>query len=352
MGVLFERVGARRGSAVGDRGWACVIGMVLIFMAAPPPRAEAQLRPDRTYYGINRPIPMTLAIPQDIKGITKEGLGEPQIQLLAPVTAEVVERAAAAPGPVDLAALFPTLWTTSAPRLLYAQAVVGEQKIGPAVVLQPMIPPAYARVDRVGNPQFPSEQQRDKTYSGIRAYVDKNIVLETSKGPIEVALRPDVAPNTVWNFRELVDGGFYTDVIFHRVVAANPSGSPFVIQVGDPTGTGRGGPGYLIDLEPSTLPHAFGILSMARTGDPNSNGSQIFICLSRDGTAPLDGKYTSFGQTVRGAEAIQAIAAVPVGDKDRPIDPPMIKTARFVDAPPYGTGPKPLQGPDAQPGAR
>ncbi|MCB9861278.1 MAG: peptidylprolyl isomerase [Phycisphaeraceae bacterium] len=156
--------------------------------------------------------------------------------------------------------------------------------------------------------------------------------MHTSKGDIELRLRPDQAPNTCWNFRHLVEGGFYTDIIFHRIVGPN-----FVIQAGDPTGMGSGGPGYNFDLEDSKLPHDFGVLSTARSGDPNSNGSQIFICLSRDGTNFLDGRYTSYGQTVRGFDVIREIAAVPVNNQ-RPIDPPVWHSAELIDAPPYGTG--------------
>jgi peptidyl-prolyl cis-trans isomerase B (cyclophilin B) len=272
--------------------------------------------------------------------------GEAEVQLLAPQTAEVVEKAPVTPGAVNLAEKFTMLWTTAAPRLLYAQLVVGGKKVGPAVVLQPMVTPNYApRVDQAGEPMFADNEKRQKLYSGIRAYVDKNVVLDTSKGEIEISLRPDVAPNTVWNFRDLVAGGFYTDILFHRVMQG------FMDQVGDPLGSGGGGPGYYIDLEPSNLPHDFGVLSMARTGEPNSNGSQIFLCLSRNATAPLDGKYTSFGQIIRGGEVIKAIGAVPVKG-DRPVDPPMLKSAKLVDAAPYGDGPKPQKDPDSGTPAR
>jgi peptidyl-prolyl cis-trans isomerase B (cyclophilin B) len=303
--------------------------------------AAAQLTPDRLYYGINRAIPMKIALPAGAQGDT-------EIQLLAPVTAEVVEKAAAAAGPVNLAEKFPMLWTTAAPRLLYAQLVVGGKKTGPAVVLQPMVSPPYATgADRTGNPMYGPER---KVYSGVRAYVDKNVAMETSKGEIEFALRPDMAPNTVWNFRELVDGGFYTEVIFHRIADLSGDGVIDILQVGDPGASdpskaGSGGPGYMIDLEPSKLPHDFGVISMARTSDPNTNGSQIFMCLNKTGTSFLDGKYTTFGQTIKGGETLKALAAVQTNQQARPIDPPMIKSARLVDAAPYGDGPRPQTDP-------
>ena len=82
---------------------------------------------------------------------------------------------------------------------------------------------------------------------------------------------------------------------------------------------------------------------MARSGDPNSNGSQVFVCLSRAGTAFLDGNYTTFAQAISGADVIRAIAASPIGAEGRPTDPmPRIKMATLVDAAPYGTGPKPI----------
>jgi peptidyl-prolyl cis-trans isomerase B (cyclophilin B) len=162
------------------------------------------------------------------------------------------------------------------------------------------------------------------------------VVFDTDKGEMEFQLRPDAAPNTAYNFRHLVDGGFYTDIVFHRIVPKLPNGEPFVIQVGDPTGTGMGGPGYQVDLEPSTLQHDFGVLSNARSGDPNSNGSQVFVCLSRNGTSFLDGQYTSFAQAVRGGDVIRAIAASPTGPGDKPLDPmPKIKSAKLIDAPPF-----------------
>jgi peptidyl-prolyl cis-trans isomerase B (cyclophilin B) len=170
--------------------------------------------------------------------------------------------------------------------------------------------------------------------------------MSTSEGDIVFRMRPEHAPNTVWNFLSLADGGFYTDVIFHRVVPGRGGGPPFVIQAGDPRGEGMGGPGYFIDLERSGLLHDFGVLSMARSNDPDSNGSQIFVCLSREATMPLDGLYTSFGEAVEGAEAIIAIERTPLGpDGSRPVDPPVIRSVRLVDAPPRGTGPQPVTRP-------
>ncbi len=297
--------------------------------------AHAQLTPDRLYSGVNREVPMTVAVPEGKSG-------EVTIKLLEPVTAVEAASASAAPGKVNLATLFPMIWTDPKPRVRYAQLVVGTEKIGPAVVLQPLLAPALAFLTPQGRIDFRPSQG---PLSGLRTYVDKHVVLDTTAGEIEIRLRPDAAPNHVWNFRSLVEGGFYTDILFHRIVPTG-RGGPFVIQAGDPTGTGQGGPGYHIDLEPSTLPHDFGVLSMARTAEPDTAGSQFFLCLSREGTSFLDGQYTTFGQTVRGAEAIVAISASKLNG-ERPVEDVKIKSARLVDAPPLDASIKPVTRPAA-----
>lgn len=304
--------------------------------------AHAQLTPQRLYNGVNRPLPVRVEIPP---GVT----GDASIALLAPVTAEVLTQAAVDAGDADLSALFPALWTDAPPRLRYAQLIVGETKVGPPIVLQPMLSPSYAAGLRNDLPDF---RPQGETYSGIRAYVEKYVAFETTQGRIVFRLRPDQAPNTAFNFRHLAEGGYYTDIIFHRIIGARSGRPGFVIQVGDPTGTGSGGPGYYVDLEQSRLPHDFGVLSMARSGDPNSNGAQVFIALSRDGTAMLDGRYTAFAEAIEGADAILAISRVPVGALDRPNEPPVLTSARLIDADPYGEGPPALTSPDAEPAER
>jgi len=306
--------------------------------------ALGQLSPDRTYYGINRAIPMTVAVPSAESG-------EVEIALLEPGTAAVVERRPAAKGGVDLAGLFPILWTSAEPRTLYAQLMVGGKKIGPAVALIPMVTPQTATRGS-GGATFSGAQ--GQVHSGLRAWVDRHIVFETSTGEIEIALRPDMAPNTVDHIVRLVEGGYYTDIVVHRIVAnAGGSGHPFVVQFGDPTGQGSGGPGVMIDLEPSTLPHDFGVISMARTNDPNTNGAQVFLCLSREGTKFLDTQYTSFGRMVRGSEALVAMEKTPADPKSgRPASPPVVKRAFVVPAPPYGEGPAPQTRPGEAPVTR
>ncbi len=157
---------------------------------------------------------------------------------------------------------------------------------------------------------------------------DTYATLETSKGPIRVRLFPDTAPKTVENFIGLATGAkpwhnpttgaqeqgpLYEGTIFHRVI---PN---FMIQGGDPLGTGRGGPGYQFEDEVSG-PHRFdrpGYLAMANAG-PNTNGSQFFI--TQVPTPWLDGKHTIFGEVVEGMEVVDAMAAVDRDPMDRPVE--------------------------------
>ena len=124
--------------------------------------------------------------------------------------------------------------------------------------------------------------------------------IHTNKGAISLDLYPDAAPKTVANFVKLATDGFYDNVIFHRVIP------DFMIQGGDPTGTGRGGPGYKFADEVKNNPrkHAVGSLSMANAG-PNTNGSQFFI--THVVTPWLDGKHTVFGQVTQGQDVVNAV---------------------------------------------
>jgi len=124
--------------------------------------------------------------------------------------------------------------------------------------------------------------------------------IETSKGTIEAELYPEHAPRTVNNFAFLADERFYDETAFHRVIPG------FMIQGGDPTGTGRGGPGYEFDdeIEGNPLQHETGVLSMANAG-PNTNGSQFFI--TRAPQSHLDGKHTVFGNVTSGQDVVDSI---------------------------------------------
>jgi peptidyl-prolyl cis-trans isomerase B (cyclophilin B) len=138
------------------------------------------------------------------------------------------------------------------------------------------------------------------------------LIMTTSKGPITMAFYYDVAPNTAANYLSLAAHGFYNGLTFHRIVPG------FVIQGGDPRGDGMGGPGYQIQAEFNDRPHHEGVLSMARSRDPNSAGSQFFVCLDYKQTAQLDKQYTAFGRVTAGMDAVKAIAATPTGAEDRP----------------------------------
>jgi cyclophilin family peptidyl-prolyl cis-trans isomerase len=124
-------------------------------------------------------------------------------------------------------------------------------------------------------------------------------VLETEKGTITLRLYPEVAPRTVARISELADSGFFDGIVFHRVVA------DFVVQAGDPTGTGEGGSGRTIPAEFSHLHYMRGSLGMARDDDIHSNDSQFFICISEQ--PHLDGKYTLFGQVSAGEDVLDRI---------------------------------------------
>jgi len=375
--------------------------LVGIIPAPAPPPALAQLSTieGRAYFGINRSIPIQVSMPNRAGGPqaappqtapidepeakpiikpespTSENVpmpppatqGEVRIDLFEPGREEAIATAPVLPNmQVDLATLFPVLWAGPLPRLRYAQLVIAGEQVGAPLVLQPMVSEARAQLIDPKSRQvwFRDPATNEDNFkprdcqivwvseppanSGLRIYVDKHVTFDTSLGELEFRLRPDAAPNTAWNFRELARQGFFTDIIFHRIVPTLASGHPFVVQVGDPTGTGDGGPGYSIDLENSTLPHDFGVLSMARADDPDTAGSQCFIALSREGTQRLDGKYTTFGDLIRGIETLLALSKVPVKDQ-RPIDPPMLKSARLSDAPPYAKRSQRVQRPAEKP---
>jgi peptidyl-prolyl cis-trans isomerase B (cyclophilin B) len=136
--------------------------------------------------------------------------------------------------------------------------------------------------------------------------------LHTNHGAIVLELYPEDAPKTVENFVKLAQDGFYDGVIFHRVIP------DFMIQGGDPTGTGRGGPGYQFEDEFNDHKVVRGALAMANAG-PNTNGSQFFI-VTADAASWLDGKHTVFGKVTDGMDVVDTIAQLPRDGMDRPHD--------------------------------
>jgi peptidyl-prolyl cis-trans isomerase A (cyclophilin A) len=145
---------------------------------------------------------------------------------------------------------------------------------------------------------------------------------DTSMGNFIVELFEQQVPNTVGNFVKLADSKFYDGVIFHRVIEG------FVIQGGDPTGTGRGGPGYQFadEFHPQLKHSSEGILSMANAG-PNTNGSQFFITLAP--TPHLDGRHSVFGKVVEGMDVVREIGKTPTKAVDRPVTDVVMKTVRI-----------------------
>ena len=154
---------------------------------------------------------------------------------------------------------------------------------------------------------------------------DYQIELDTTMGKITLDLYPDVAPGHVNNIIGLAKIGYYDGVIFHRVI------KDFMIQGGCPQGTGTGGPGYQIKAEFNDRPHEVGTLSMARTNDPNSAGSQFFLCVDR--VPHLDRQYTVFGKTAdqASADVVLQIGAVQTNPSDRPLKDVKINTAKVIE---------------------
>jgi len=162
-------------------------------------------------------------------------------------------------------------------------------------------------------------QPRQKTFTPeeIKKMAETKAIIETKFGKIELKFFPEVAPNHVNNFIELAKKGFYDGSTFHRVIPG------FMIQGGDPNSKnpdkskhGLGGPGYTIKAEFNNKPHKRGTLSMARAQDPDSAGSQFFICVAT--AAFLDKKYSAFGEVVSGMEVADKIVNQPRDSKDNP----------------------------------
>jgi len=147
------------------------------------------------------------------------------------------------------------------------------------------------------------------------------VTMQTNKGTIKFTLLPQYAPATVENFVKLVNKGFYDGLSFHRVVPG------FVIQGGDPAGNGSGGPGWTIKGEFSERKHLLGTVAMARTPDPNSAGSQFYICL--DALPSLDRQYATFGQVFEGIDIVKQIVA---GDKMTKVAVAEVPTAEIPES--------------------
>ena len=148
---------------------------------------------------------------------------------------------------------------------------------------------------------FPGEQSA--------ADVNKKVRIKTTLGDIVIQVNRDMGPKAASNFVYLVKQGFYTGTIFHRVIPG------FMIQGGDPTGTGMGGPGYQFANDPAKVPYTDGLVAMANSG-PDTNGSQFFIMVA---DYPLKPYYSQFGKVVEGLDIAHKIAGVSRDDSDRPL---------------------------------
>jgi cyclophilin family peptidyl-prolyl cis-trans isomerase len=165
------------------------------------------------------------------------------------------------------------------------------------------------------------------------------VTVETRLGSFTITVNGSLSPIAAGNFVALAGCGFYDGVVFHRI-AALPDGTPFVIQGGDPTGTGTGGPGYTIADEPVTATYRRGTVAMARTAAPNSQGSQFFIVLDdRDGSVLASANtYAIFGEVTSGMDVVDAIYAAANG-VENPADPVAMTSVSVTD--PAGLSPSP-----------
>ena len=165
-----------------------------------------------------------------------------------------------------------------------------------------------------------------KKDEGESKVANRIAVFDTNMGEFDIELFEDKTPITTKNFIDLAQEGFYDGVIFHRVIDG------FMIQGGDPTGTGMGGPGYTIEDEftPELTHESEGILSMANTGRPHTGGSQFFITLAA--TPWLDGHHTVFGKVIKGMEVVREIGHVQTGPQDRPVHDVVINKITIKDA--------------------
>jgi cyclophilin family peptidyl-prolyl cis-trans isomerase len=158
--------------------------------------------------------------------------------------------------------------------------------------------------------------------AALAAGEQRQIVMSTSMGEITLLVEADLSPIAVGNFVALAECGFYDNVIFHRI-AYMQDGTPFVIQGGDPTGTGMGDPGYKIKDEAVSGEYARGVLAMARSAAPDSQGSQFFIVLDDGAQPPLESArtYAILGRVTVGLDVVDAIAGVERDAEDRPVVP-------------------------------
>ena len=189
---------------------------------------------------------------------------------------------------------------------------------------------ALATAAETNNPAAPKAEPKKEEVKP--AAVKEVAVVKTSEGEMVLEFWPDVAPGHVENFKKLAKQGFYDGTCFHRVIKG------FMIQGGDPNtkdeskkdSWGMGGPGYQIKAEFNSKPHLRGVLSMARSGHPDSAGSQFFIC--HGAPRSLDNQYTAFGKLIKGDDVLEKIATTATERPDRPLKRMNIESIKIVPA--------------------
>lgn len=183
--------------------------------------------------------------------------------------------------------------------------------------------------------QKKEETKKPETGKPVLSSTNEVAVIKTGQGDLVIQFWPEVAPKTVENFKKLARQGFYDGTAFHRIVKG------FMIQGGDPLSklddprVGQGDPGYKIKAEFNDRPHVKGVISMARSRDPDSAGCQFFICLDR---APnLDKNYTAFGRLIQGEEVLVKLGETPVGpnaagERSKPLERVPVESIKIVNA--------------------
>ncbi|MGA3066191.1 MAG: peptidylprolyl isomerase [Tepidisphaeraceae bacterium] len=273
------------------------------------------LMPQKMWYAQTQPVTVTVNSTQDVALICTDFAGHPAIPKISPIVK--------AGSTVDVKSIFPDISGTGA-WLLYAVPKASPSIAADAAAANDangaMMPKDFLGVPLV----LEVLQEKGQDNPEVTRVVPLNYaVMHTDAGTMKMTFFYDSAPHTVDSFLTLSAEGFYDGLTFHRIVP------DFVIQGGDPTGTGLGGPGYHLDAEFNSHPHLEGVLSMARSGDPNedpttgimpraefanSAGSQFFICLNYHNTQQLDRRYTAFGQVIEGLDVAQKIGKSPLAD--------------------------------------
>lgn len=284
------------------------------------------LIPANVWVAPDKPMNITVKSGQPVKLVVTDFTGKP-VDAAEPV-------AAADNATVDLKKLFPKVGT---PGTYVVWAVPTDQAL-PQFLGTPL-------VIQVRNDQRMGADPNDVVVSRIVPL--RYAEVQTDQGAMTFAFYYNVAPNTVGSILTLAEQGFYDGLTFHRIVPG------FVLQGGDPMGSGKGGPGFMIDAEFNDIKHEAGVLSMARSGDPlepqglkprseyaNSAGSQFFVVLER--AEHLDGRYTSFGRVVEGMETVKKLAAVPLAN-ERTGQPQQAPLIQKIEVKPVTPGHNPYQ---------